>query len=68
MAELVRDGIDGMHFKVGDPEDLRRCMVSIIDNPQKLDEFKVNLPKLPTITGQAELIRAHYQRLLGNDA
>lgn len=65
MAELVRDGVDGMHFRVGDPIDLRRCLLSVIENPQTLEKFKANLPQLPTISGQAAVIREHYQRLLG---
>lgn len=64
MAELVRDGIDGMHFKVGDSNDLKRCMLKIIDNPSLLQQMRDNLPALPRLSEQAAIVRQKYQQLL----
>lgn len=64
MAELVTDGVDGLHFRVGDPEDLQRCMKRLIDNPALLIALCHNLPELPTLEGQAAIIRGHYERLI----
>jgi glycosyltransferase involved in cell wall biosynthesis len=61
MAELVRDGVDGLLFRFGDARDLSRVMRSIIDRPEMLDLLRANAPDVPTIEGQALRIRAHYQ-------
>lgn len=64
MAELVRDGIDGLHFRIGDAVDLRRCMLTLIQERSRLESMCGNLPELPTLAGQTAIIRNHYDRLL----
>lgn len=60
MAELVRDGVDGLHFRIGDPQDLRRALLLLIDNPGLLLKFRANSPKVPKIEDQALMVRDHY--------
>ena len=64
MAELVRDGIEGLQFRIGDPDDLCRAMRSVLDDPSQLDRFRRNLPQLPTIEDESGAIRREYERLL----
>ena len=64
MAELVRDGIDGLHFRLGDPADLRGVLKRVIGQPSMLNEMRRNAPEVPTIEQQAVRIRAHYRTAL----
>ena len=64
MAELVRDGIDGLHFRLGDATDLRRVLERVIGQPAILDAMRANAPDVPTIEAQADRIRDHYRAAL----
>lgn len=63
MAELVRDGVDGLHFTLGDADDLRARLISIIEQPELLDRLRAHVPRVPTIAEQAAVVRAHYAAL-----
>jgi glycosyltransferase involved in cell wall biosynthesis len=65
MAELVRDGVNGRHFRCNDSMDLRRVLLSLIEAPDQLNVLRANAPKVPTIETQASQVRATYQRLAG---
>jgi glycosyltransferase involved in cell wall biosynthesis len=64
MAELVRDGIDGRLFRLGDAADLHRVLAEVLDCPSSLRELRAHAPAVPTIEAQAERIRMHYARAL----
>jgi glycosyltransferase involved in cell wall biosynthesis len=66
MAELVRHGKDGLLFQIGDAVDLRRQLQVVIDQPDLLAQFRRNLPALPELDAQAELVRREYVRLREN--
>ena len=61
MAELVRDGVDGRLFRLGDAADLHRVLAEVLDRPQTLHELRACAPTVPTIEGQSERIRMHYR-------
>ena len=63
MAELVRDGIDGLQFKIGDSEDLREKIRMLVNNPLLLNKLRKNLGKVKTIAENAAEIEAFYQVL-----
>ena len=65
MAELVRDGIDGLLFRLGDADDLRRVLQAVIARPEQLAEMRCHAPTVPTIETQAERIRGHYRSVMG---
>lgn len=44
MAERVRDGIDGLHFSVGDPRSLADQMRRVIEAPTLWDALRTNAP------------------------
>jgi len=60
MADLVRDGIDGLHFRLGDAADLRRILLVAIEQPAVLEALRRNAPEVPSIERQAARIRGHY--------
>jgi len=64
MAELVRDGIDGLLFRLGDAGDLHRVLRAVADRPGMLDELRRRAPAVPTIEEQALKIRGHYRSAL----
>ena len=61
MAELVRDGIDGLLFRFGDSQDLRRLLLGLIEAPDRLAELRAQAPDVPTIEEQALQVRRCYQ-------
>ncbi|MEB3260288.1 MAG: glycosyltransferase [Cyanobacteriota bacterium] len=63
MAELVRDGIDGLHFRCNDAIDLHRVLRSLIDSPAQLHKLRTHIPKVPTVEEQAHQVRQLYQDL-----
>lgn len=60
MAELVRDGVDGLHFRLGDAENLRSQMERLIEDPTLLDDLRSNIPSVPGIEGQVAVVRRLY--------
>ena len=39
MAEFVRDGVDGLQFKVGDPDDMAAKMKRFVDEPELIESL-----------------------------
>jgi glycosyltransferase involved in cell wall biosynthesis len=64
MAELVRDGVDGLHFRLGDVADLRAKLLYLVDHPDVLGRLRRNVPRVPEIDRQAADVRARYEALL----
>jgi glycosyltransferase involved in cell wall biosynthesis len=64
MAELVRDGIDGMHFRLGDVVDLREKLLHIVAHPEAIDRLRGGIPKVPSIEEHAAELLARYRELL----
>lgn len=60
MAELVRDGVDGLHFRLGDARDLRRVLLQVIEDPDQLQAMRSNAPQVPGIEAQSMLVRQPY--------
>ena len=63
MAELVRDGVDGLHFRLGDANDLRNKLVSLIEDPNQLNRLRSEISDVPSIEHQASVVRQHYEQL-----
>jgi glycosyltransferase involved in cell wall biosynthesis len=40
MAESVRDGIDGLHFPVGDAKALAACVRNLVENPDLVEQLR----------------------------
>jgi glycosyltransferase involved in cell wall biosynthesis len=65
MAELVKDGVNGLHFCMGDARDLAAKIISILDNPSLISELAKNASEVKTIQENAEEITQFYASLTG---
>ena len=64
MAELVQDGVTGLLFEPGNPEDLYQKMVSVIDNPELLRRLSETPRQVKTIEKNAAELNEIYDSLL----
>jgi glycosyltransferase involved in cell wall biosynthesis len=65
MAEMVRDGTDGLHFRVGDAADLARTMAQAAGSETLWNDLRANIAKPRTIGEAARDHLALYRRLAG---
>jgi glycosyltransferase involved in cell wall biosynthesis len=66
MAELVRDGIDGLHFRLGDAADLRRKLRYVATHPDVLERLRDGIPAVPGIEAHAATLLGRYRTLWAN--
>jgi glycosyltransferase involved in cell wall biosynthesis len=66
MAEKVRDGIDGLHFPVGDALALARLIERLAAEPEKLRVMREGMQTPPAPADTARQHLALYQRLLSS--
>lgn len=64
MAEKVRDGIDGLHFRVGDPRDLARAIALAATTRGLRDKLSGGIRPPPTTAETAAWHLALYERLV----
>ena len=64
MAEMVRDGVDGLLFPVGDFEALRETIVRLASDRELLGRLRDSAPAVKTIEADAAETRAVYADLL----
>ncbi|MCC6468568.1 MAG: glycosyltransferase family 4 protein [Alphaproteobacteria bacterium] len=63
MAEKVRDGVDGLHFRAGSAESLADRLVAALGTPGLWDRLRAGAPKPPTPVGAARQHLALYREL-----
>ena len=63
MAEYVRDGIDGLHFPVGDAGALARVLRRFVAEPGLVDELSREFPRVKTIEENARETEYRYRAL-----
>lgn len=68
MAELVRDGVDGLHFRAGDARALASALQRALDEPELLSRLSRDFPRYRTPAEQAAELEAHYRALLARRA
>lgn len=64
MRDLVRDGVSGLLFRRGDPEDLARALARLASDAPLLDRLRSGLPRVKTMDEDAADMEARYARLL----
>lgn len=64
MAELVEDGRTGLHFEVGNAEDLRRKIQFCIDSPAEVERMAQNIPKVKSIQENVQELEEIYSNLI----
>jgi len=60
MKELVREGIVGLYFQLGDPQNLRRVLLDVIEDPSQLQAMRLKAPEVPTIEAHAGIVTQLY--------
>lgn len=65
MADLVRDGRNGLLFELGNADDLYRCLRRCVDAPERIEAMRPDPTEVKTIEADAEWTVEQYQRLLG---
>jgi hypothetical protein len=63
MAESVRDGVDGLLFEAGDPDDLARVLARFLDQPGLAESLRANAPPVKTIERNAREMEFRYRAL-----
>lgn len=63
MAEFVRDGVDGLHFRVGDAEDLAAKMRRFTEEPELVAELSRDFMEVKTIEQNAAELEFRYRAL-----
>ena len=61
MAELVSDGVNGFHFRLGDPLDLARVLQRFIDQPGLIATLRKGILPVRTDHEETEELLAIYQ-------
>jgi glycosyltransferase involved in cell wall biosynthesis len=64
MAELVRDRVNGLHFRLGDAADLREKMLYVVDHPNILDDLRRGIPEISDLEDHTVEMRMRYEHLL----
>ena len=68
MAELVTDGVNGLHFRLGDAADLRAKILRLMREPALLETLRAGMPPIKDIARDAEDMEKRYQALLAGTA
>ena len=63
LAEFVKNDVTGLHFKVGNSDDLREKILLLVQSPDRIDEMRKNLPRVKTIPENAVEMDTIYGRL-----
>lgn len=64
MAEKVRDGLDGLHFRVGDPESLAEAIRRAVCSPQLWDSLQDSMREVLPMSRHVETVSGLYTELL----
>jgi glycosyltransferase involved in cell wall biosynthesis len=66
MSEKVTDGVDGLHFRTGDPRDLANTMRRAVETPGLWEEMHAHVPREPShsLDEDLEITTTIYRDLL----
>jgi|GEM_PF-835099 len=64
MAEKVTDGINGLHFRVGDPESLAATIRRAAETPGLWEDLRAGIPPIHPMPDHAAILTAAYESLL----
>lgn len=65
MAELVREGVDGLLATPGEAADLARVLQRFLDEPDLLDELRGGVPHVGTVAEEVRELEAVYRSAVG---
>ncbi len=64
MAEKVSDGVNGLHFRVGDPRSLAKTIRRAIESPELWEELRGGIPRIYPMAEHLPVVSKLYERLL----
>ena len=64
MAELVRDGVDGLHFRANDAADLQRRLQRLVDEPELGERLRAGIRPPRTVDEEVDELTARYERII----
>jgi glycosyltransferase involved in cell wall biosynthesis len=64
IPEAVEEGRNGLLFEPGNPEDLKRCMLRLIEEPGLLQTMSKTMPTIKTMAEHAQELEAIYERII----
>jgi glycosyltransferase involved in cell wall biosynthesis len=64
MSEKVTDGVSGLHFRRGDPDDLADVLRRAAADRGLWGRLREGIPRMPTMAEHVEALSGHYRRLL----
>jgi glycosyltransferase involved in cell wall biosynthesis len=64
MAEKVTDGVNGLHFKIGDPGSMARVIHNAVSSPTLWDELRLGIPNIYTLDEQVSHLQTVYRELV----
>lgn len=67
MAEKVADGVDGLHFRAGDPEDLARVIAKAADSTQLWRGLVTGVKPVYPMRTHVEELLGLYERILAQE-
>ena len=65
IPEAVKEGVNGFLFKSGNRDDLKRCMLRFIEEPDLLKKMASKMPKAKSMTEHAVELLEIYQGIVG---
>lgn len=64
MAEKVTDGVNGLHFRAGDPRSLAQTIRTAVESPSLWDNLRSGMPLIRTVKEDVRSLIATYQKLI----
>jgi glycosyltransferase involved in cell wall biosynthesis len=64
MAEKVADGVNGLHFRVGDPASLAETIGRAVGTPGLWERLRAGIPRPHAMEDHVAVLTAAYERLL----
>jgi glycosyltransferase involved in cell wall biosynthesis len=64
MAEKVTDGVNGLHFRTGDPRSLAQTIRTAIESPGLWEDLRRNMPPVRTVQEDVRALIDTYETLI----
>jgi glycosyltransferase involved in cell wall biosynthesis len=64
MAEKVTEGVNGIHFRSGDPRNLAAKLRWVIETPKLWERLRSEIPDAPAMTSHVAVLQSMYEELL----